>query len=593
MQDRSLEASSQPTDSSVERAGDKASGKRLSPTLTGLDRIELDRAALDHFPAAVAVVDADGGLVAANPAFSGIAGLCVPGEDRIVPELDASLNEAVAQERRVLCGVPGPIDTAIFDVMALPLATPSGQVLLIANEATVEINMRNALIESRARYMDIVALSGESAWEIGADGRFTFVTVNGLVGYSPRQLIGMNPTDLLDPTRAPPAVMPFTTPVALSGAEIWLKHAEGAIVCYEISAVPLYGSGDQWCGARGICRDVSEDRRNRAFLAEHRNNERLLARITEIFRQEREPNDMLLAAAEACAHGMSASGCEIVGVVARTGKVKSLAMVGACGEGSTPDPWLPPSLSGEGDPLANPDAEILTKDDWSLLMAQTIYRGRRIGALLLWRDPTQPAWTPLDEQLITSLAGQLATAMDERAEYVRLKNDAHTDPLTSLLNRRAFDDELQRRLRRLAHDRHRGALLYLDLNNFKAVNDIRGHATGDEALRHVCDILRGNTRGTDILARVGGDEFVVWLENVDEDQAIKRAKTFLAAAAPLLAYSGSPDHPLQLSIGVACHDPQFEESAPALLQRADAAMYRAKQTRKGGFSLALPPGVKG
>ena len=92
---------------------------------------------------------------------------------------------------------------------------------------------------------------------------------------------------------------------------------------------------------------------------------------------------------------------------------------------------------------------------------------------------------------------------------------------------------------------------------------MRGHATGDEALRHVCDILRGNTRGTDILARIGGDEFVIWLENVNEDQAVNRAKTFLAAAATLLAYSGGDDQPLRMSIGVACHDPQTGESASA------------------------------
>ncbi len=593
MQDRPPEASSQSAHSILEQPADIAAGKNTPPTLTVSDSLALDRAVLDHFPVPVAVVGVDGSLIAANPAFSQAVGLRLPGEIKLVPALVDSLTEAIAQEQRVLCGVPGPNDTEILDVLALPLAAPSEHALLFVTEATVEINMRNALIASRARYMDIVALSGEAAWEIGADGRFTFVTANGLVGYSPRQLIGMDPTNLLDPSRVSPAVMPFLTPVALSGAEIWLKDADGATVCYEISAVPLYGAGDQWCGARGICRDVSEDRRNRAFLAEHRNNERLLARITEIFRQEREPEDMLMSAAEACRHGMTASGCEIVGVVARTNKVKSLAMVGACGDGSTPDPWLPPTISGDLDPRGSPDSEILAKDDWSLLGAQTIYRGRRLGALLLWRDPSQPAWTVVEEQLVRSLAGQLATAMDERAEYARLRTDAHTDPLTNLLNRRAFDEELQRRLRRLAYDRHCGALLYVDLNNFKAVNDLRGHATGDEALRHVCDILRGNTRGNDILARVGGDEFVIWLENVDENQAIKRAKTFIAAASSLLAYSGSADQPLQLSIGVAYHDPQREETASGLLERADAAMYRAKQAHKGAFAVAPPPEVKG
>jgi len=209
---------------------------------------------------------------------------------------------------------------------------------------------------------------------------------------------------------------------------------------------------------------------------------------------------------------------------------------------------------------------------------------------MLWRNPTQAAWNDQEAQLIGTLAGQLAAAIDQRAEYLRLLDASRTDPLTGMYNRRAFDDELQRRLNRLDRDRRRAALLYVDLDNFKTVNDLRGHDVGDEALRHLADILRTNTRSTDLLARLGGDEFAVLLEDVSELDSVKRAKTFLLAGSALAQYSGNAAKPLQMSIGIAPYDPDKRESVTALLKRADAAMYHVKRSGKGNYAMAPPPG---
>ena len=115
----------------------------------------------------------------------------------------------------------------------------------------------------------------------------------------------------------------------------------------EISAVPLYGVGGQWCGARGICRDVSEDEHNRQFLAKHRNNERLLARITEIFRQEREPEEDADGGGGRLRSGNVGQRLPDRRFWRVDDRGEDLAMVGTCGEGSTGEPWLPPSLSGD------------------------------------------------------------------------------------------------------------------------------------------------------------------------------------------------------------------------------------------------------
>jgi diguanylate cyclase (GGDEF)-like protein len=223
------------------------------------------------------------------------------------------------------------------------------------------------------------------------------------------------------------------------------------------------------------------------------------------------------------------------------------------------------------------------------LLAPSFYAGSLIGAVILWRNPAGAAWNDVDLRLAATLAEHIAPVIEQRNDYNRLLDASRTDALTGLLNRRAFDEELLRRVQRLNRDRRRGALLYLDLDNFKAVNDRRGHAVGDEALRHVADILRGNTRGIDLVARLGGDEFAVWLENLSEVDAAKRAKVFLAAGASLVGYSGSPDQPLQVSIGVAPFDPERAETVAALMKRADAAMYQVKHAGKGNYFVALLP----
>jgi diguanylate cyclase (GGDEF)-like protein len=403
-------------------------------------------------------------------------------------------------------------------------------------------------------------------------------------------LIGHPPSLLFDPNHAAPTISPFLTPIAMSGVDVWLRHADGPSVCFEISAVPLYREDGVWCGARGICRDVTEDRRNSAFLAKHRSNERLITRISEIFRQKSKPEELLMAAAEACMQGLAANGCQIVGIADeddRPGSIGApLAMVGVCGDDSDGAGW---KMLQEGFE-AEAEFHIGRRHDWSVLRAPAIYAGRTVGAILLWRTPTQPIWSEDDAHLVANLGGHLAAAMMQRADYLRLLNAARTDPLTGIFNRRAFDDELARRLHRLNRDRRRGSLLYIDLDNFKVVNDIRGHDIGDDALRHVADILRANTRGTDLLARLGGDEFVIWLEDVTEKDAIKRAKLFLAAATSLSAYSGSSASPLQMSIGIALYDPTNSETVAGLMKRADNAMYRSKQSGKGTYAIALPPG---
>ena len=127
---------------------------------------------------------------------------------------------------------------------------------------------------------------------------------------------------------------------------------------------------------------------------------------------------------------------------------------------------------------------------------------------------------------------------------------------------------------------------YVDLDNFKPVNDVHGHAQGDLVLKKLAGLLTDNSRAGDIPARFGGDEFALWLEETDETSAVAKANALLSASAGLRRFSGAAARPLGISIGIAISDPAAEaEDLKALIARADEAMYRAKRAGKGGYVL--------
>ena len=156
---------------------------------------------------------------------------------------------------------------------------------------------------------------------------------------------------------------------------------------------------------------------------------------------------------------------------------------------------------------------------------------------------------------------------------------AHHDSLTQLTNRSLFNDRLDAALH--ATHRHQStlALLFLDINDFKQINDIHGHAAGDRVLCTVARRLQACVRETDTVARMGGDEFTVLLTDIQSPDAVahKVAQILAVMAEPLGAEFGAIDMP-SCSIGVACY-PADGQDADTLLSHADGEMYRVKRHR--------------
>lgn len=159
---------------------------------------------------------------------------------------------------------------------------------------------------------------------------------------------------------------------------------------------------------------------------------------------------------------------------------------------------------------------------------------------------------------------------------------AEHDPLTDLCNRRKFTEEFEKSLRGAVRYHHNNTLLYLDLDQFKDINDTSGHRAGDELLVMVAKTLKKVTRFTDLVARLGGDEFAIIMPESDDNGARILARKILQELATIQLEYGTVRHKITASIGIV-HYPLHDASIHELLTFADLAMYKAKTNGKSNF----------
>ncbi len=211
--------------------------------------------------------------------------------------------------------------------------------------------------------------------------------------------------------------------------------------------------------------------------------------------------------------------------------------------------------------------------------------GRLIG--MIWPDEPRDRLLP-DSQRLQALrlfADQAQAALESASQYEQALHRADHDGLTGLPNRRVLLDRLRQALLRAQRTSGTVAVLFVDLDRFKAVNDTYGHECGDEVLRTVAARIDAQLRAVDTLARLGGDEFVVLCEDVGgEDEALEVAQRLRAQLArPIQAAAGAIT--VTASVGVALPAGPAD-SARALLRDADVAMYRAKQAGRNSEQVA-------
>ncbi|SOD92088.1 diguanylate cyclase domain-containing protein [Caenispirillum bisanense] len=576
--------------------------------------VRIARRALDAYPGGMILLDGLDRPLESGPRSDALlaaldresrggpreAGAPAEGADGLPAPLPASVRVLTARARETggaveeILSLPGENGPAWFRLTVLPLADAAARVLLLARDVTLERTLRAALVESRQRYKDFVEISTDFAWETGADGTFIFVSPRGALGHPAQRLVGRPPDDLVADYFGPGEI-PFLTREPLEDVDVWLRGAAGSVACVRMSATPLFAPDGSWMGARGVGRDVTRERERDAALSRARNRDRILTYVVRAIRDEVDPGNMLAVAAETLGRGLGATVCQIFRLQEdreRDGKADAVPAA----DGTVT--FVPGARWGDlGYVAAGPVLDRLRQrmgrmeleiGDWLVMAIPTFYRQALNGAVVLWRQRERGGWGEDDRLLIADIASQLGIAMEQITNHEHILRMSRTDALTGLFNRRAFFEEVDRRFRRLERDRSPAALIYLDLDNFKLVNDLRGHQTGDRVLHLLRDTLLGNTRPTDLVARLGGDEFAVWLEGATVEIAEAKARRLIEAAQTLRQWSGRDDRPLSLSLGVAVHDPARPETLAEMLARADEAMYSAKHTGKNAYRVAPP-----
>lgn len=166
----------------------------------------------------------------------------------------------------------------------------------------------------------------------------------------------------------------------------------------------------------------------------------------------------------------------------------------------------------------------------------------------------------------------------QKLRIAQLEALTRTDDLTGLLNRRGLEADMARLLADAARNGSDGVICYIDIDDFKAVNDTYGHAVGDEALKQVANVLSDNTRLNDLAARLGGDEFVVVLTGTTVSDGLRKARKLQRALNIMTLQTEAGAIPVAVSLGIQSYDADTE--LKTVLQNADSAMYAEKRRRK-------------
>ena len=464
--------------------------------------------------------------------------------------------------------------------MTLPPALPPSAPL-------VGDTLRGALLDSRNRWRDLVALSADIAFETDAQGRFVFVSPDPVLGWPASMLLGQ-PAELLlladaDGTTGFNPFHPFN-PVRRRRA--WLKRPDGSGVCLAFAAAPLTDAEGRIVGARGVGEDTTaQDRYDSAVAAALRRGE-VLDHILCRMRLEVMAPKMMEAVLTSLITALGAEGAAVLGTLGNGHSPSVLYQAGNA---------LPAVLHTALGMLHGDDTDPLVTmapDGRKLLVCSSQKRFAQQTGLVLWRVPGGRDWDNEERVLASSAGGIVRMILDHDSIQREMARQARTDPLTGLLNRRAFMDELPRRLERLDRDGLPGTLMFVDLDHFKQINDLRGHDLGDATLCIAATLLRDMVRQADLVARLGGDEFAIWLDGADELAAAERAEHLRIAGpralAPMAEGTGVQ---LTLSIGLATRWPSRGEDIETVLRRADQAMYEVKRNGRGHWRVAHPEGA--
>lgn len=426
------------------------------------------------------------------------------------------------------------------------------------------------LIASERRYRALIDATPSLIWTCDRAGKITLVSGRAcrmIYGYEPRQVLGRHVTAFNAPEFTRRMFLRRFLPVfrgrPVFDVEAIHQTESGEMIHVMVSAVPTFDAAGGLESVLGVCTDITAQKRRERELGVALRNQQVIF--------------------DAAGEGIA---------FVRFGRIENAngALAQMLGVSR---PWL----------NGRPVAEILADaEDWNKILEITraaALRGESANREVMLRAVEASAggrsvWSQLtasrvgngdDSEAMTLVLTDI-TPLKQREELAW--HQANHDELTGLPNRRLLVENA-RRLLSVAMRRDRlAALMVLDLDGFKDVNDAFGHAYGDAMLRRVSMRMSIALREYDLIARTGGDEFVIVLPEIDNlDAARAVADKLITAASEELEIGGEPVR-MGASVGIAVF-PTDGQDFDALLRRADAAMYASKQAGKNRYTFASPP----
>ncbi len=456
-------------------------------------------------------------------------------------------------------------------VREMALRTAGLPMLVISFASTCIAAMIILRSQHQAEERDLLrnALSQAPDFLYVKDAQSRFVTANHAVARQsgladPAHLRGKSDFDIVAPERATP-LFAAEQELLRSGAPL-LEYEErvvdqhGVDRWYATSKAPLHNAAGETIGLAGVTRDITEQKAIESALTDSRNQ--LSFVLTEM-------SDGL-ALFDDTAH-IAFCNQQYRDMFPRTGALRT---VGA---------YLPDVLRAAIDSGEQIDIPADKVNRWIAGIMQALKTGADEEVHMFDGRWLHIRTKPLANGGATVVVSDISTIKRAEAKLMvlteQLKLLATTDGLTSLLNRRAFDECLDKELARSRRTHQPISLIMIDIDKFKAFNDLYGHPAGDECIRRVASVVRtGMRRPADLVARYGGEELCVVLPETDEDGAYFLAEDLrLAVRAMGLEHRGSEKGVVTISLGVATFTSgEVPGSALDLVTRADEALYVAK-----------------
>jgi diguanylate cyclase (GGDEF)-like protein len=438
--------------------------------------------------------------------------------------------------------------------------------------------LRRALIDSRERWRDLVTIAADLAYETDAQGRFVFVMPAIALGWPAASLVGAPAEDLLAGGTAD-GFNPFRITEPVRRRRAWFRQADGSPIMLAVSAMPLPGVEARSPGTRGIGVDWTALDEHAGRIAAALRRGEVLDHILRCTGKEVLAPRMMQAALDALVNALGAEGAAVIDLLGAGGA----ALMHRAGLGG--DEVSPEAIS-----LLSPEtraADGAAPSGRPVLVAACNTRFGAHTGLALWRSQGGRDWDRDDRLLMNSATNLIRMVLEHEAIQHEMVLQARTDPLTGLLNRRAFLDEMARHIDRLDREEQTGTLLFADLDCFKPVNDRLGHEIGDQVLLQTAHTLRDAVRPSDLAARLGGDEFALWIDGADHLTTAERAENLCCDVPDRLHTIVGDECPCPtISIGIATRAAGSGEAIDHLLRRADLAMYEAKRTGRGHWRVA-------